>query len=370
MARVLAAFGLLMLVLSLLMVMAIRWTWPMVEAYRMAPRVAFEDLPPLPAARYAAGDLWLARPDLPDDPAHTLPPGMPHQRHGRAYVFFVHPTTFMGRNHWNAPLDHADSQMRAALTVRTMASVFNDEAAIWAPRYRQAAMGTLMNDRGESPRALAIAQADVRAAFAAFVAALPADAPIILAGHSQGALLTLALLRDVVRGTALARRVVAVYLPGWRVSPAHDVPQTGLAVCSRADQAGCIMSWITFGDGPDPRQTMAMAGHFPALDGTYPDDAPLCTNPLTGGGGPVAPAGANLGSLAVGDELRQPSLVWPSVGARCEGGLLLVTAPPHLGDQILLGNNLTMYDYALFWRNLRADVARREAAWHRATATP
>lgn len=370
MIRVLAGFGLLMVALSLVAFVAIRWTWPTLEAYRMAPRVPFAARPDLPPGSYAPPDMWLARPDLPTDPARALPPGVAHQRRGRAYVFFLHPTTFMGRNHWNAPIDHADSQMRAGLAVRSMASVFNDEAGIWAPRYRQAAMGTFMNDRAESLRALAIAQSDARAAFAVFIARVPAGAPIIMAGSSQGALLTLQLLRDVVRASPLARRVVAVYLGGWRVSPGHDLPQTGMPACTHADQAGCVMAWMTFVDPADPRQVMAMAAHFPALDGTYSVDQPLCTNPLTAGAGPIAPAIANLGSLATGDELRQPSLVQPSVGARCDGGLLLIKMPPHLGDQVLSGNNFTMYDFALFWRNLRADVARRDAAWQRAQHAP
>ena len=110
-----------------------------------------------------------------------------------------------------------------------------------------------------------------------------------------------------------------------------------------------------------------MASHYPALDGHHADDAPLCTNPLTAGSAPGASGNANRGSLAIGDENRGPALVVPSVGARCDAasGVLLMSNPPHLGDQVLPGNNYTMYDFALFWRNLRADIAGREAAWQR-----
>ena len=333
----------------------------------MAPRVAFAAPPDLPRDAYEQPVMWLAHPELPRDPARYLPPGVAHQGQGQAYVFFLHPTTFMGRNHWNAPIDHTDSHMRANLAVRSMASVFNDEMAIWAPRYRQAAIGTFLVDRPESRMALAVAETDARGAFATFLQHIPPNAPIILAGHSQGALIALHLLRDMVHGTSVAPRVVAVYLTGWRVSPRHDLPMTGMPACSRPDQAGCIMAWMTFADPADPRQVMAMASHYPALDGMYDDDLPLCTNPLTGGLGQVAPASLNRGSLAIGDELRRPSLVLPSVGARCDpaSGLLLVSAPPHLGDQVLPGNNVTTYDFALFWRNLRSDVAGREAVWLR-----
>ena len=48
----------------------------------------------------------------------------------------------------------------------------------------------------------------------------------------------------------------------------------------------------------------------------------------------------------------------------------MITHPPHLGDDVPPGNNYSMYDFALFWRKLRADVARRETTWlgeHRAS---
>lgn len=365
--RMVIAFGLLMVALVMIEGAVLHWTMPLLETWRLAPRVAFEAMPGLSANAYDQPAMWLARPDMAGDAARYLPPGVAHLRRGRAFVFFLHPTTFMGRNHWNAPLDHADSRMRANLAVRSIASAFNDEAGIYAPRYRQATAGAFLVDRPESRRALAIAEGDARIAFAAFLQHIPRDAPIVLAGHSEGALIALHILRDMVRGTPNARRVVAVYLAGWRVSPRHDLPQTGMAACTRADQAGCVMAWMTFADPADPREAMAMASRFPAADGTYTDDRTLCTNPLTAGLGAMAPGSANLGSLAIGDELRPPALLMASVGARCDqgSGLLMITNPPHLGDEVMPGNNYSMYDFALFWRNVRADVARRDAAWLR-----
>jgi len=366
MARILAGFALLFAGLVVVTAVMLRWAWPMLETWRMAPRVAFEALPALPADAYAQSAMWLARPDLAGDPARAMPPGLASGRRGRAYVFFLHPSTYLGRDHWNAPLDHRDSQMRARLAVRSMASVFNDEAAVYAPRYRQAALGTFLVDTGASQSALALAERDARAAFATFVRSIPPDAPIVMAGDSQGALITLHLLRDVVRGTPLAARIVAVYLAGWPVSPRHDLPLTAMRACNRADQTGCVMAWMTFAEPADPQPTLASTAHYPALDGSFADDPPLCSNPLTGGAAPAAPASMNRGSFATGDELSDGALVRPSVGARCERGVLLVTNPPHLGDLVMPGNNYGMYDFALFWRNLRSDVALREAAWLRA----
>lgn len=372
MKRMLIGFGLLMAVLSLTAVGVVHWAWPALYAFAMRPRVAFVALPPLPAGSYENPAMWLARPGLADDPTRLLPLGEAHMRQGRAYVFFVHPTTFLGRDRWNAPLDHPEFRDRSRLVLVAMANVYNDAAEIWAPRYRQATFGAFLNDSPQAGLALAIAEGDVRIAFATFLAHVPAGAPIVLAGHGQGALIALRLLRDRVRGTALARRVIAVYLTGWRVSPRHDVPLTGLTACARADQTGCIMAWNTFAEPADPRQLLGNAEHFPALDGSYDADRPLCTNPLTGGVGLGAPASVNRGSMAMGDEWHRLSIVFPSVGARCDpdSGLLMVASPPHLGDGMLPGNNYSGYGTAMFWRNLRGDLALREAAWLRAQARP
>ena len=359
----LAGFALLMLGLTGLAMIGLSWGWPQMEAWRLAPRVPFKPLPALGDNPYAAPAMWIARPDIASDPAQYLPPGVRHDRKGAAFVFFLHPTTYDGRRSWNAPLDHPGSRLRAELSTRVMASAFNDEAGIYAPRYRQAALGAFLAEGPNPQRALALAQGDARLALATFLRAVPPSAPIVLAGHDQGALILMHLIHDM--GTPIAARVVAVYLAGWPISARHDLSQMGLPACTHADQAGCVMAWTSFARPADSREIWAMASNFPPLDGKPRDDVPLCTNPLNGGTAIDAPASANRGSLAVNDEHHPARLVLPSVGAHCNPatGLLNIDAPPHLGDDVMPGNNYSVYDFPLFWRNLRDDVARREATW-------
>ena len=50
--------------------------------------------------------------------------------------------------------------------------------------------------------------------------------------------------------------------------------------------------------------------------------------------------------------------------ARCDAkGYLLIGEGPDLGPYVLPGNNYHVYDYSLFWANVRADAARRMAAF-------
>ena len=54
-----------------------------------------------------------------------------------------------------------------------------------------------------------------------------------------------------------------------------------------------------------------------------------------------------------------------AVPARCDGGrgFLLIGDPPNLTRYVLPGNNYHVYDYSLFWANVRADAARRLQAF-------
>jgi hypothetical protein len=91
----------------------------------------------------------------------------------------------------------------------------------------------------------------------------------------------------------------------------------------------------------------------------------LCTNPLTGAAGGEAPATANLGALVPDVALVGATIAPGLVPARCTAdGLLLIGVGPEAFERFTLpGNNYHVYDYALFWANVRADVARRVAAF-------
>ena len=337
----------------------------------LVPSQGFEPQPALDAGAYADPAMWFSRPGLRDDPARFRPAGLAEAAAPLgAAVFFVPPTSYLDRSHWNAPLRDPEADRLARQMLRGMASAFNASPAVWAPRYRQATFGAFLTDRADRTRALDLAYADVRQAFAAFLAAVPADQPIVLAGHSQGALHLKRLLRDEVAGKPPSRRVVAAYVIGWPVSLAHDLPRMGLPACTGPDQAGCVASWLSYAEPADPATTIEAYGRFPALDGQTPQGTPfLCTNPLTGTIGAAAPASLNQGTLvpdkgASTATAASATLRPGGVPARCgPDHILLIGPPPELGDAVLPGNNYHVYDIPLFWANLRGDVARRLAIW-------
>ncbi|QHL90416.1 DUF3089 domain-containing protein [Sphingomonas changnyeongensis] len=335
----------------------------------LVPRVPFAAAPPAPVSAYARDpQLWHSRPGRgTGDPALWTPAGIAAADAPKAALFYIHPTSFFGRDRWNAPIGDAEADQRAALFIRGQASAFNGVAAIWAPRYRQATFGAFLTDAGAAGQALDLAYGDVRAAFDAFLAAQPGDRPIILAGHSQGALHLMRLLKERVAGTPLTRRVVAAYVVGWPVSLTADLPALGLPACTRADEAGCVLSWLSYAEPADPQTVLAAFDAGIGLaGGARRGSALLCTNPLTGQPGGSAPAAANRGTLFPADDLMTATMRAGAIPARCAGrGILLIGPPPELPAYVLPGNNYHVFDYSLFWANVRADAARRLAAFAR-----
>jgi hypothetical protein len=321
-------------------------------------------------AQNAYGDtaMWLSHPrfTVRTDPARWRPEGAPAPDPDAPEfaVFFIHPTSYLERTHWNAPLDDAQSRSRARTFLRGLASAFS-AGEVWAPRYRQATFGAFLTEEPEAAQAIDAAYRDVAQAFDHFLAQVDEDTPIVLAGHSQGARHVLELLRRRIAGTPLRNRVALVYAIGWPISIEHDLPALGMPACMTEEQAGCIMSWSSFGEPAHPKAWLEHYRNSPGFDGQRRGDSKiLCVNPLSGLYQGAAPASANLGTLKPGDDLTSGELVPGAVPARCdERGLLLIGDPPDLGPYVLPGNNYHVYDIPLFWRNVQQDVVRRMRAW-------
>ena len=385
----------LLTVLVIAALFALRiWSRELTE-FAFVPRSEFVQQASLAPNAYEDPTMWFSRPGIgQDDPSRWQPaPDAPEEGNaappanaanaaplpspaptgstdpakvGPSFaVFFIHPTSYLQRSHWNAPMDDEESQERARIFLRGMASPFDAASEIWAPRYRQATFGAFLTDAPEAQMALDAAYKDVEQAFEFFLSSVDEKMPIVLAGHSQGALHLTRLLKEHVAGTPLARRIVAAYPIGWPISVEHDLPSLGMPPCEKPDQTGCIITWSSFAEPADPAMVMDRYAQSIGFDGQLRgNSAILCTNPLTGIMGGEAPAKDNLGTLVPDRDLKDGKIKPGMVPARCDpSGLLLIGEPPKLGQYVLPGNNYHVYDIPLFWRNLEADVDKRVQAW-------
>ncbi len=313
---------------------------------------AFSALLAPPAPDYTQASSWARRPaaSSSDKPA----------------AFYVHYTTYGGRDWWNAPHDAPDVVPGVDAVVAGQGSVFDACCDWWAPRYRQASLLAL----GNTPQAYELAFLDVRAAFRQFLAEI-GDRPFVMLGHSQGALHTQTLVTDIIeRDPALRKRLVVAYVVGIPVPMAlYGQTLRHVGACTTPTQTRCIASWSTFTDrftalaqwrsGTRARfATLMQAGGTQAIQ---------CTNPLSWRADELpVPATQNLGAT-----LFDPSagaMTPPVVGlvdARCVDGALLAAPEPPLpfSALALVPGNYHLADVALFHSNVARNIVDRIAAW-------
>ena len=332
----------------------------------MVPGIAFSAQSVPAAPDYANPAAWASRPDgRKNDPALWRPAVLAPAPQGDAAIFFVHPTSAFETTRWNAPANDPLAAAQADRWIRADATALNGAGTIWAPRYRQAVFGAFLTETADATHAIDLAYEDVARAFAAFLKANP-EGPVILAGHSQGSLHLIRLIAEHVAGRPVARRIVAAYVAGWPISVEADLPALDLPACTGPDQAGCILSWQSFAPPATPAAALAVAQRGTGYAGLpRKGTRMLCVNPLTGGGAPSAPGSASLGVLTGdGDPDDMQLAIANGVGAACDArGLLMLESAPNIGTSVLPGNNYHVYDYPLFWANIRADATRRLAAW-------
>lgn len=338
--------------------------------FALEPSNPFEDSPMPDAPDYSLPESWAALPGSPGN-AQARPPEVTDGPTLPVAIFYLHPTNYRGKQYWNAPVD----EPTAARSVRDIylpnqASAFAGTGALYAPRYRNSSVGVLFYAEPEDMlQSLALAYSDVQRAFNVFLERI-GDQPFVLAGHSQGALHLLYLLRDRIAASDLSDRMIAAYVIGWPVTIEADIqPLEGISVCRGPDETGCVISWQSYDPEGDPEKLAQIGRAQPSLFGTSRQEAQiLCTNPLTWAVAGAADKTDNLGTLPLSTtgSLGTPPIAG-SVGARCgkSGILLLDPVPTKMGFSqfVLPQGNYHFYDINLFWSNLRANVRTRAEAW-------
>jgi hypothetical protein len=319
---------------------------------------------------YANSDSWAALPDR-QDAADALPPGVTQDAQATAAVdvFFIHPTTYFGTDNWNQPLDDANvNQLTDYFVMRGQASAFNGCCKIYAPRYRQATIYSFLDNSGNGKAALEVAYGDVERAFDYFLEHYSQGRPFVLASHSQGSVHLRTLLEKRITGTPLRERLVAAYPIGFSIDGelmAKAVPD--VPVCQSAQQIGCVVTWNSIGPNA----------------ATFGDPLKnICVNPLTWhADGTVAESALNIGAVTypgtfsgtIADVKTLPQEYLDAkpveetavADAQCIGGMLLVKEiRSKLYEARPMGrDNYHVYDYSLFYMNIRKNAEERVAQY-------
>ncbi|MGF7150400.1 pimeloyl-ACP methyl ester carboxylesterase [Sphingomonas zeicaulis] len=333
---------------------------------------AFDAAKSPPAPDYGEAESWAARPGREAAAATAAAGATPAAKDAKVDVFYVNPTTFRSQTDWNAAVDDAATNgWNDGSVVARQAAIFNGCCRIFAPRYRQAAGRAVFMLDGEGRKAFDLAYSDVERAFDAYLKQDNGGRPFILVGHSQGAWHIAQLLERRIDGTPLAKRMVAAYVIGINLYEGEFGKRyKALKPCDKPAQTGCVIGWNTVLPELDrgkaaPTQQKAYIAKY----GDDPGKRALCINPLTfDRAKPVASRSVSLGAIP-GDPDDGPVLPLRkgAVAARCESdGYLVVDVAPELMLKPLPGGSMHFHDMGLFYADIRANAARRVAAFLKA----
>jgi len=169
-----------------------------------------------------------------------------------ADVFLVCPTVDV-KDEYNMSLD--DEKTKAAFlgALNMERGIYEDCGRLFAPYYRQAAMKAYSLGVDGAEPFLALAYADVSAAFAYYLTHENQGRPIILAGFSQGADMCLRLMKEYFGDEALREQLVAVYAIGWPCTKEMVSAWPQIVPTSGPDDVGVVISFDC--EAPDVAET-------------------------------------------------------------------------------------------------------------------
>jgi len=320
------------------------------------PHHGFAEEQHAPAPDYASNAAWAVLPGADETSANAAP---------STNVFFLHPTTYLSPESWNAAFNNAGRGVGGGgidSTLRNQASAFAKCCRIFAPRYRQATLFAFLDTAGDGVQAIDLAYQDIDRAFDAFLARNDGK-PFIVAGHSQGSIHLLRLVQQRIAGQPLERLLIAAYAIGAAVPADFNM----IPPCAEAAQTGCLVSWNSVSDASYDR---SRGGQVPIwLNGRYGSVGArrlMCTNPLDWHLDSAAPASANHGSLAPNGPNAAPTLKSGYAPAKCVDGQLVVELPADRPDFKGLpgqSGSFHIYDYNLFYANLQENAVLRAASF-------
>jgi hypothetical protein len=326
------------------------------------PQVPFQTAKPPEAPDYSSAASWY------------LHPGPDASRNDSTVaVFLIHPTTYWGRDGWNAALDAPRPTERLETIYGPNARIpFEKIGPVHAPRYRQASLYSALTHRFDARRARELARDDVLAAFEHFLTELGPSQPFILAGFEQGGLHGLAVLAEVARNELLTERLIAAYVIEQAVPlDLFRGSLKGIGPCDTAQTARCVVSYAAI-QSSDEREMIRFQNRSMVWDerGELAPTAGrklLCVNPLLNAAREdfalrrLHAGGVNARQIEVG---ISPPALGAQTSAQCQAGILLIEQPisSSLREPLSWGARFKPSAVRLFAADLEKDARLRIAA--------
>ena len=276
--------------------------------------------------------------------------------------FLICPTvTLGGAGNYNLTMDNRQSgELRAFVGALNMErGIYDASCTMYAPLYRQVSLAVYRLPQKQREPYLKLAYSDVREAFQVYLK--QSRKPFVLAGFSQGADMCIRLLKEFGAEPKVAKRLVACYAIGWRITEAELKTYPHLKMAQGPADTGVIISFNS--ESPAVQSSLMVPKGIKTK----------AINPLTwrtdnNYASALHNKGACFTDYSANIKKEQPYFCGAWLDA--ERGTLKINNkitplayPPVL--DIFTAGVYHLYDYQFFYRNLQENVALRTGAYWR-----
>lgn len=274
-------------------------------------------------------------------------------------VFWVYPTILSDSTSYLMDIHDTLLRQEAWWTLVSQASIFDGQANIYAPFYRQ-------NNVNINPIMLTTArpifklgQQDLIAAFSYFMKHFNrGERPIILAAHSQGSVRVVELSKagELLTGSRdLLSRLIAAYTIGYSITPSDIEENPLIKISENASETGCFITYNSLSDaaGVERLAPTVLPGSFVVNPLNWKTDTAF------------AAASENIEAVFFRHDDPTNPIKYPHfAAAQKKGNALVITQVSN--QEELAATSVTfpegvyhIYDYAIFYGNLKKNVGER-----------
>ena len=283
-------------------------------------------------------------------------------------TFFIYPTQYMGFEEGDsdyAPLDAPDMVAGVAGVHAKQASVFEESTNLFIPLYRQSSLkhaAVAFEKDGNIDNALiGTPYGDITAALDYYFENYNQGRPFVIAGHSQGAaILRLVLKKYFKEHPDRYKRMVAAYAIGYSITKEDLEANPHMKFATGETDTGVIISWHA--EGPkNVEANLPLPNLIIGKDG-------VCINPLNWSRDETyAPASMNLGSIVLDEKTGKTEIrdIDGDAQVNLARGTVITNAKAEPNEMVDVAGPQCYHqdDYSIFYNNIKANVAKRIAAY-------
>ena len=283
-------------------------------------------------------------------------------------TFYIYSTIYFGANEGDsdyATLDNAEMLAGIPIEHAIKSSVFEEATNLFIPLYRQSSMKyaaeVYMKDGNIDAALISIPYTDITAALDYYFENYNQGRPFVIAGHSQGsAILRLVLKRYFKEHPEYYKRMVAAYAIGYSITKDDLEANPHMKFATGETDTGVIISWHA--EGPKNVEV-----NFPIPSVIIAKNG-IAINPLNWKlDETYASASKNLGSIVMNEKTGKTEIrdIDGDAQVCLARGTVVTNAKAIPNEMVELAGPQCYHqdDYSIFYNNIKANVAKRIAAY-------